>query len=204
MSGTFDSPGRHLARCRFCLSVPVMVLAVALVGLCGCAVAPLEDRSGTTPAIRGVPAASFALAGRISVRVDERIDSGQIRWERDAARDSERIALFTPLGSQVAELTREGSRAEFRRGNETRQGDFAALTESLVGAALDLAAIAGWLQGAGLDSQGRGRAASSDGRQWEIEADGLAWRGSAWIARRLTIQSGGTVVKLVVDEWEAR
>lgn len=175
-----------------------------MLAAAGCAVIPVQDLKTANRVGHAAPANSFVLTGRISVRVDDRIDSGQLRWERDATRDSERIALMTPLGSQIAELIREGVRAEFRRGEERRVGEIGALTESLVGVALDLNQIAGWVQGAGLDTQGQGHADSHDGRRWNINAEGPLVSGKAWVARRLTLQTGGTVVKLVVDAWEAQ
>lgn len=195
---------RHLVGCRFCLASPTWALAVMVLALHGCATSGSQGRIDGTGITIQRPVESFSLSGRISVRVDDRIDSGQLRWERDASGDRESMALLTPLGSQVAELIREGTRAEFRRGTERQAGEFAALTESLVGVALDLPAIVRWLQGAGLDAQGRGVAASSDGRNWEIQAEGLTAQGPSLVARRLTLISGGTVIKLVVDHWEVR
>jgi outer membrane biogenesis lipoprotein LolB len=191
---------RHSAGCRFCLSLAILGL---LLVTGGCAVTTLPESKTVAAPERAAPALTFVLTGRISVRVDDRIDSGQLRWERDGPRDTERIALMTPLGSQVAELTREGMRAEFRRGEERRTGEISALTESLIGVSLDLNQIAGWVQGEGLDVQGQGRAESRDGRRWDISAEGPLANSRTWIARRLTLQSGGTVVKLVVDVWEA-
>ncbi|MBL8520602.1 MAG: hypothetical protein JNK75_07995 [Betaproteobacteria bacterium] len=141
------------------------------------------------------------MSGRISVRINDRIDAGQIRWERDAVRGVERVALLSPLGTQVAELTRAGRHAEFRRGETRLSGEMEALTESLMGVALDLGAMAGWLQGAGLDAEGRGTVDSSDGRRWTLLAEGFHTAGLAVVARRLTVSSGDTVLRLVVDEW---
>lgn len=194
IDGPMHVPRRPVRR-RFCFG-----LAAMLLGACA---APASRPTGPAGSVAlAAPATAFTLTGRLSVRVDDRIDAGSIRWERSAA--AERIDVFTPLGSQVAALTRDAEgRAELRRGDEVRlAASLAELTASLFGVALDLERIARWMQGHELDGNGHGTARSSDGRLWDIEAEGIAAGIARPIARRLTLVNGGTVVKLVIDSWE--
>lgn len=151
-------------------------------------------------------AAYFALQGRLSVRVGDRLDSGNIRWSRKP--DEERIALFTPFGSQLAEVLKRtdgDGRVTMRKDNETIVAEsIEALTSSLFGVGLDLDAIAAWTQGAGLADGVSTERMFANGMIWQVTAERFSMRGPHRIAGRLSAISGDTVVRVVIDEWQAQ
>jgi outer membrane biogenesis lipoprotein LolB len=138
---------------------------------------------------------AFVAKGRLSVRVDDRIDSGAFEWERSAR--GERIGLFTPLGSQVAALTRDtNGRTTLTRDGETREAaTVALLSAELLGVPLDLDLLAAWLQGVGLDAEGRAWHTEA-GSEWIIEA---ALQGQR--VKRLVLTRENTIVRVVIDDW---
>jgi outer membrane lipoprotein LolB len=182
---------------RFCLAL-AWSFWLALASCATTEIAPAIDRLP--------PVFDFSLAGRLSVRVADRIDSGGIRWERSTRPKEERIALFSPIGTQVAEIAPDSTGGfAFRRGNDYRSAaTVEELAAELLGVALDLDRVAGWLQGAGLDDSGRGQASTRDGRIWTVLAEDFRRHSNAVVARRLSLSSGDTVVRLVIDEWNAR
>lgn len=146
----------------------------------------------------------FVLQGRISVRVGDRIDTGNITWRRQS--DEERLALFTPFGSQIAEILRQGTgRVQLRRDKETTFADsIDALTADVLGIALDMDAIAAWTQGAGLADGVQVEKRFANGEVWQVIAERLQVRNQHQFALRLSAFHGDTVVRLVVDEWHAQ
>lgn len=146
----------------------------------------------------------FKLSGRISVRVNDKIDSGQIRWSRNAA--EERVGIYSPLGSQLGELLHEtgAGSVSLQQGKEiTRAASVAALTESLLGVPLELARLAQWVQGVGMAENVATAMTMGNGSQWQVTAERFQVSGTHRFASRLIAVSGDTVVRLVVDEWVA-
>ncbi|HEX4857443.1 MAG TPA: outer membrane lipoprotein LolB [Usitatibacteraceae bacterium] len=139
------------------------------------------------------------LAGRISVRVGDRIDSGSVRWSRNA--NEETIGFYTPLGSQVAEFKRTAAGVSLIRGLDRQDSaSVAELTEALFGVAIDLDLLARLVQGADALQT---RWVSADGREWRLQAEEFSAAGPHRHARRVSIESGDARVRLVIDEWQA-
>lgn len=144
----------------------------------------------------------FLLSGRISVRVNDKIDSGQIRWYRRP--QEERIGLYTPLGSQVAELVsdKDTRMVTLRQGSETvTAASVAELTQSLLGAPLDLDRMAAWVQGIGLRENEITDATLANGDSWRVTAERYQSSGNYRFASRVIATKGEIVVRLVIDEW---
>jgi len=157
----------------------------------------------TTPKV----AKHFSMTGRISVRVDDRLDSAKIIWER--TQDGERLKFFSPFGSQLVEVAsdKDGG-TTMTQGNVTVAADsIAQLTKSLLGVSLVTDEIARWVQGDGLTENKSFDFASADGTVWSVTAEKFE-RASAVsnyrFVSRLNATKGGTRVRLVVDEWKAR
>ena len=185
---------------RRCFFVCVAVVAMASLSACTSLVPP----KATSHVVVGekLLAQHFSLYGRISVRVNDRIDSGQIRWHRNA--DEERIGLYSPLGSQVAELVsdRRTRAVTLRQGKETTSSaSVAALTMSLFGVPLDLERMAAWAQGVGLVENEVTDIAFDNGEIWRVSAERYQSVGNHQFASRVIATSGDIVVRLVVDEW---
>lgn len=150
--------------------------------------------------ISAMPARYFALKGRISVRVGQQLESGQITWSRLPT--EERLGLFTPLGSQVAEIVGNRSGVVMRRGDETVSAQsIGELTADLLGVQLDLDVIAAWSQGVGLVDGETRTMQLAGGGPWQVTAERFQSSGGYQYASRVSATRGDTVVKLVVDEW---
>ncbi|MGZ5046881.1 MAG: outer membrane lipoprotein LolB [Usitatibacter sp.] len=133
------------------------------------------------------------MSGRLAVRQSDRSDIAKLRWTRSGARDSWVIA--SPLGNEIARLDSDNHGATLTRAGappETAQ-TFQELTERLLGVALDLDEMAGWLHGAAPESKAG----------WKVSIDATEKAGNVDLARRITASRGDVVVKLVVDEYRA-
>lgn len=185
-------------RCFF-----VCATVLALTSLGACTTVPVFPSVAST-ALTGEPmfAQHFLLSGRISVRVNDKIDSGQIRWYRRP--QEERIGLYTPLGSQVAELVsdKDTRMVTLRQGSETvTAASVAELTQSLLGAPLDLDRMAAWVQGIGLRENEITDATLANGDSWRVTAERYQSSGNYRFASRVIATKGEIVVRLVIDEW---
>ena len=146
----------------------------------------------------------FSLSGRISVRVSDKIDSGQIRWTRGV--EGERIGLFSPLGSQVAELVsdKKAGVVMLRQGTETvTSASVGELTQSLLGVRLELDRMAAWVQGVGLIENQATEVTLARGDAWHVTAERYQTSGNFRFASRVSATRGDTAVRLVIDEWAA-
>ena len=138
--------------------------------------------------------AAFEASGRLAVRQGDRSDIAKLRWTR--TRDSDLWVISSPLGNEVARLESGANGATLTRAGAAAEsaGSFQALTEKLLGVALDPGAIAGWLHGS---------APASAPGEWKVSIDESRRAGSVDLAKRITATRGGVVVKLVVDEYRA-
>ncbi|MEO8386054.1 MAG: outer membrane lipoprotein LolB [Betaproteobacteria bacterium] len=181
----------------------VGTLILVLATFVGCSAVPKVPSASTVGRSDDRQlAAQFSLTGRISVRVGDKIDSGQIRWQRSAV--AERIGLYSPLGSQVAELVSEktAGTATLRQGKELLTATSVAdLTQSLLGVPLDLDRLAAWVQGQGLLENVSVDIEFADGEHWLVTAEGFQAVGRYQFASRVIARNKDTVVRLIVDEW---
>ena len=177
----------------------MFVVAILVQGCASITTVPIA----TTPTQIAEQAKYFTLQGRISVRVGGRLDAGKIQWSKLAS--EERLQLFTPFGSQVAELVKTASGpVTLRRDKETlRAATIDELTTSLLGVPLDMDAIAAWTQGIGLNENEETGKKFANGDAWQVTVERFQSRGAHRFASRLSAIKGDTVVRLVVDEWKA-
>ncbi len=192
---------RHADCCRhsFCAAI-LAVIAIVLPAGCATTVPEFGVRAQTASA---PPAAYFSLQGRIRVRVGDKVESGQIRWTRLV--NDERLQVFTPFGSQVAELTwGADGRVTLRRDDKTMvAGSIGELTASLLGVPLDMDAIAIWIQGIGFMDGKPVERQVGNGDVWRVTVESLQMQGVYQYAARLSAVSGDTVVRVVIDHWQA-
>ena len=144
------------------------------------------------PQLAGVPAA-FEMSGRLALRVADRSEIARLRWTHRPASDE--WVLASPLGNEVARIRSDDSGAVLQQAGAApeRASSFAALTQKLLGVALDPATLAGWLHGAERPVAG----------EWSVTLDEKQRAGAVEIARRLSATRGDVVVRLVVDEYRA-
>ncbi|MEI6738326.1 MAG: lipoprotein insertase outer membrane protein LolB [Pseudomonadota bacterium] len=178
-----------------------------VTGLLGCAIAPDFNHShesiSTMPFIQ-----RFELTARISVRVAEKLDSAKIVWIRSPP--NETLKLFTPFGSQIAEVVADRDGARIQRAGDTTTTASAATVADLmavaIGVRLDTAALARWVQGFDLQTTFDMDVFPGGGvvRAWSVQAENLRVIDSARVASRITAISGDTVVRVVIDEFRAQ
>jgi outer membrane lipoprotein LolB len=139
-----------------------------------------------------VDGAAFEMSGRLAVRQGDRSEIARLRWTHTAAADT--WILASPLGNEVARIESNASGAMLTQAGGERQAapSFSALTERILGVALEPATLAGWLHGAS--------AAPTPG-DWNVTLDEKQRAGAIEIARRLSAIRGDVVVRLVVDEY---
>jgi outer membrane biogenesis lipoprotein LolB len=147
----------------------------------------------------------FVLAGRLSVRVADRLDSARIEWVRDAR--SETISFFSPFGSQLAQVSATANGATLTRGELVEYApSIRALTQSLLGVGIDTDMLARWVQG--FDVGDAVAVSSENGEQsaqWSIRAenirsvDGVV---GGRIAARTSATEGDRTIRLFIDSFK--
>jgi outer membrane biogenesis lipoprotein LolB len=160
---------------------------LTLVLLSGCVTAP-----PVLPQLATAPRA-FETTGRIAVRQADRSDIAKVRWTHRGQADT--WILSSPLGNEVARIESSGGDARMQaNGQEVVAPSFEALTQRVLGVALDPARLAAWLhaQGAGDDASG-----------WHVAIEETQDAGAVKLARRIVATRGDVTVRWVVDSYEA-
>jgi outer membrane lipoprotein LolB len=160
-----------------------------LLALGACVTVPAPQ---PLPQLSAVPAA-FEMTGRLSIRQGDRSDIARLRWTHRG--DADTWVIASPLGNEVARLeaTRRGAVLTQAGGPTEQAADFQALSERLLGVALDPAELAAALHG-------KPPAAAPAG--WTFTLDETQQAGAITLAKRLTASRDGTVVRLVVDSYQ--
>ncbi len=192
------------ANVRRCFFFCAALVAASSMGACT-TLQTTPSAQSATPADEKILAQTFSLNGRISVRVGDKLDSGQIQWRRTL--DWERIGLYSPLGSQVAELLvdKRANIVTLRQGTETSTAaSISELTQSMLGAPIDLDLLNAWVQGVGLIENQATDVTLANGDKWRVTAErfNVAGAGGNYrFASRVTATRGDVMVRLVIDEW---
>jgi len=164
-------------------------VAAALAG--ACAMAPVSQ--GPFPALSSVPA-SFEMSGRLALRAGERSEIARLRWTHTPS--SDRWVFASPLGNEVARIESSATGARLRQAGVEGTEEaptFAALSERVIGIALEPATLARWLHGAAPAGSG----------DWTVAIEETQRAGSVDLARRLSARRGDVTVRLVVDEYRS-
>jgi outer membrane biogenesis lipoprotein LolB len=168
------------------LAAAAMLFAVA-------ACATLAPPETPAPQLAGVPA-SFEMTGRLALRRGQESEIAQLRWTRRGGADT--WVLASPLGNEVAriESNARGATLYQASGGGAQADSFEDLTDRILGVALDPAALAQALHGSVPGHLPAG---------WRFTIDETQPAGKVTLAKRLTVTDGRTVVKLVVDSYQA-
>lgn len=190
-------------------------LAVMLV-LTGCAsLQPAPQQSASSPEVHQRHLAtltdihSFNIQGRIGVQADGRGFSGATRWQHAGERDT--IGLYSPLGSQVANIEKSGSGVVLTDGDgktyEARDAE--TLTQQAMGWALPMRGLPDW-------ALGRPTTAPVELAIWDAEGKLLRLKQSGWdiqyqayvaaegrqLPSRISMSSPKLNLKLLVERWQ--
>ena len=168
-------------------------LAAAAMLLATAACATLAPPETPAPQLAGVPH-SFAMTGRLALRRGQESEIAQLRWTRQGGTDT--WVLASPLGNEVAriEANAKGATLYQAGGGGVQAASFEDLTDRLLGVALDPAALAQALHGQVPRDVPEG---------WRFTIDETQPAGNVALAKRITVSDGRTVVKLVVDSYQA-
>lgn len=178
-----------------------------------CAVALLVAACATRPPVTTASSATtidspFAIDGRLSARHGRDAVSVAFSWTHAPPRDE--LAVSTPLGQSVAELTGDQSlkRVELRTADGRREvaTDWAALTERAVGIALPVEGLAAWTQAAPRASTPHSIEPDALGRPEVLRQDGceIVYSYADDSARRpsgLRVACHELEVRIVIDRW---
>ncbi len=178
------------------------------VWLGGCAVfgtAPQGDLSVGQGKMQG-----FHLSGRLAVRQSSGSDSGKIEW--DSRGIHQHFVIYSPLGTTVAELDRDGAGLIHLWMSDRREytaSDVESLTQGLLGYALPLDGMPWWVLGrpAPGDSVARvalgvdGHVVSLTQEGWQVSYGEWRQVGNQAVPGRLSMQHGDLILKLHVDRW---
>ena len=182
-----------------------ILLAAGMVGGC---TSPTGPRSDAGAQDSGAQSMSFALEGRLSVRYGEESLAGKIAWNHKPMRDD--ISLASPLGNQLAQITRDPSGVVFTDGRlqQVRALDAETLTEQQLGWRLPLAGLTDWVRArSSADGAARrdeaGRLVHLSEAGWEIEFSYES--DAARLPRRLIMSYARALrpleIRLVIDNW---
>ena len=150
----------------------------------------------------------FAIDGRLSARHGRDAIAIAFSWTHAPPRDE--LAITTPLGQAVAELTGDASvpRVELRTadGRTDVASDWAALTARAVGVPLPVEGLAAWAQGAPRANASHSMEVDALGRPGVLRQDGCeivyAYAGdSARRASGLRVACFDLEVRVVIDRW---
>jgi len=158
-----------------------------LLGACALTPEPMP-----LPSLSSVPDA-FEMSGRIAVRNGQQNEIAKLRWTH--AKTSDRWVISSPIGNEVARISADANGALLEQAGVTpqRAPSFTALTQQLLGVALEPAELAAWLHGAPPREAGG----------WTVTLDEQQAAGTVQVARAMTATRGDVRVRLVVDEYRA-
>lgn len=152
---------------------------------------------------------AFELMGRVSVRHQERVLTGTLRWQHAVLRDE--VWLSSPLGDTFAHIVREPTGAALTTANQQvyRSRSVAALTREGLGWSFPLADLGYYVSGeippgaasGQVERAGDGRPTRIVANGWEVEL--LPQPGEVpGRPHRLRLRSAEVDIRLVVDRFE--
>ncbi len=191
------------------------LLLGAALALTSCASLP-PTISPSTPEIHQEHLASltsidqFQLKGRIGVQTDTKGFSGSTQWQHTADQDT--VALFSPLGSQAASITRTTEKVSLMTSDNKyyEATDAETLTEQNLGWRLPMRGLSDWVLGrpnqeaveaSQWDDAGRLVKLKQDG--WEIEYSQYIGVNQYQLPTRITLRNASRLtLKLIVQQWQ--
>ena len=159
---------------------------------------PFSAESPQSAVVLGPPVERFIAGGRLALRQGERRDHVRFEWRHTPHGDN--VLLMTPLGSGLAELTRDAHGASLIQPNRptVSASSLSELTQQALGMSLPLESLSDWMRGAS-----NRLTAEIDGWRVEVtQTQSLAIAAQPHrLVRILQAQQAEMELKLVVDEW---
>jgi outer membrane lipoprotein LolB len=149
----------------------------------------------------------FSLQGKIGIQTENKGFSGSLNWQHNSTSDN--IALFSPLGSQIASIRKTSEQVilEDANGNTVSATDAESLTLNTLGWQLPLTGLADWAIGRPTNSPiqniqwnevGQITHLVQDG--WDIECDEYAEFLGYSLPNKLYLRSPKVNIKLIVKQ----
>lgn len=151
----------------------------------------------------------FGIKGRIGVQTAAKGFSGSMQWQHQPGQNE--IALFSPLGSQVAAISQTRDAVSLVTSDNKRYEapDAETLTEQNLGWRLPMSGLPDWVLGrpnthaitaVQWDEAGRLVKLSQD--QWDIEYSQYTTSGAYQLPTRVTLRNPHRLtLKLIIQEW---
>ena len=152
---------------------------------------------------------SFSLKARIGVQTEGKGFSGSLHWQHHANQDE--IALFSPLGGQVASMQKnvDGITLTDANGRIQTAADEETLTQNLLGWQLPLQGLADWslgrphsmpIQAISLDDRGLITSLQQD--DWLISYDHYSEQNGHLLPSKMVLRSKKLTLKILIDDWD--
>jgi len=150
----------------------------------------------------------FSLQGRIGVQTYGKGFSGSLHWQHNNSNDD--IALYSPLGSQVASIKKTSDQVtlEDSNGKSYSAVDAETLTQTVLGWQLPLKGLADWSIGRPTNStiqdstwNEQGLLTNLDQDGWKIEYQNYQDQGGYVLPGKIFLKSEKLNLKLLVEKW---
>jgi outer membrane lipoprotein LolB len=152
---------------------------------------------------------SFTLQGRIGIQTNPKGFSGSLIWQHATSKDE--IALYSPLGSQVASIFSSPTHITLldSNGKSYQAIDAETLTQDVLGWRLPLKGLSDWALGrpsaspiehSTWNAQGQLTLLKQDG--WTIEFDNYLQQGNHTLPSKIYLKSTQLNLKLLVERWQ--
>ncbi|ROH88453.1 outer membrane lipoprotein LolB [Pseudomethylobacillus aquaticus] len=201
-----------MSQARFTLA-----LTLGLALLSGCTTLPVTPvASSSAPAsvyaehlAKQAQLSDFHLQGRIAVQNGQRGFSARSDWQHAGVTDQ--ISLYSPLGSQVAEIAADPSQVSLRTqdGKLYQAADAESLTEQTLGWRLPLRGLSDWVLGRPADSAVTLSRWDDMGRLLQLQQDGWDIVYSEYLQvdgyqlpQRITLRNAQLTIKLISSQWK--
>lgn len=183
----------------------------------GCAVTPTHPNAVTSKQtsfaiheahlLKVAEIKAFNLKGKIGVQADRNSFSGSMHWQH--ALETDNIALFSPLGSQVADIKKTPTFVKLtdNQGQAITEKSAEALTEKVLGWQLPLVGLSDWVLGRPSHTGLSDREWDDDGKLikltqngWHIEYTEYTNMGAYQLPTKMHLQHGNVNIKLVIQQ----
>lgn len=151
----------------------------------------------------------FSLSGRMGVQTRQKGFSGKFQWTHAPGHD--RLAFFTPLGSQVAEIVANSDHVTLTgsdRKTYTAQ-DIETLLEQTMGWSMPVSGLTDWALGRPTSEaydnilwDDQGRLTHLQQQQWRIEYATYVQTSGNDLPGKIVLKSPQLDLKLIVDQWQ--